>query len=86
MKRATIFLIAGMLAFTALGSRYGYEERCKALAQEIVKTWFQHGPAFPEDIARAERFEALGCGDPFLQVEKQRIISGEVEPWVEVVD
>ena len=86
MKRIAILLLVGMFAFTGLGSRFGYDQRCKDLAAGIVQKWFENSPILPGDIERIERFEGLGCSESFLEVERQRILRGEVEPWVEVVD
>lgn len=85
MRKRAAALLMTLVAFTGLGSRYGYEQRCRGLALEIVKTWFENSPILPIDIERIEAFEELGCSENFLEIERQRILRGEVEPWVEVV-
>jgi hypothetical protein len=75
MKRLAFILVAGMFAFTGLGSRFDSDARCRDLAAEIVRTWFENGPILPGDIERERTFKKLGCGDAFLQVEKQRILA-----------
>ena len=86
MRRLLALGLMTMLAFTALGSRIGYEQRCKDLAAPIVLKMFENSPLTPGDIARLEAFDELGCSDAYLEAERQRIIRGDVEPWVEVMD
>ena len=84
MKKFLVSVLMTLVAFTGLGSRFGYDQRCKDLAADIVQKWFENSPILPGDIERIERFEELGCSENFLEVERQRILRGEVEPWVEV--
>ena len=81
MKRLWLVLVA-IAALSGLGSRFDHDARCKALALEIVKTWWVNGPIVGQQVA--PDFYRLQCSETFLEVERQRILRGEVEPWVEV--
>lgn len=67
-----------------MGTRFDRDARCQALALEMVEKWLENSPALPPDIERIKAFDELGCSDVFLEVERQRILRGEVEPWVRV--
>jgi hypothetical protein len=75
LKRFGTVAMMLILTFASLGSRFGYDERCKDLAAGIVQWWFENSPILPPDIERLESFERLGCSDVFLEVERQRIIA-----------
>lgn len=79
MRRTGAVLLVALIAFGGLGSRFGYDERCKDLAAGIVKTWFENSPVLGPDIEHQETFQRLGCSKVFLEVERQRILNGAVE-------
>lgn len=75
MRRAGAVMFVMVLALASLGSRFGYDERCKDLAAGIVRTWFENSPITQVDVERIESFERLGCSEALLEQERQRIIA-----------